>query len=58
MIRFSKILGRSCIENSSEFYLMLCVAADIDCRGSKLDVSDIRVGAKDITDDLKFIINT
>lgn len=54
MIKFSEILGRSCIENSSEFYLMLCVAADISCRGSKLDVSDIRVNAKDITDDLKF----
>ena len=53
MIKFSEILGRGSIENGSEFFLMLCMAADVLVRGSKLDVSDVRVCAEDLTDDLR-----
>lgn len=43
MIKCEALIGRSYFKSYSEFYLALCMAAEMGRRGSKLDMSTMRV---------------
>ena len=43
MIKCEKLIGRNYFESYSEFYLALCFAAEMGRRGSKLDMTSMRI---------------